>query len=74
MTVSTDVVNYPIKQFSLNFKDRNRNSLSHILITSDGKAFLIKPRIRKPIYTSLFRSPGQCNKITNKTKNMPCYW
>ena len=25
VNVSTDVVNYSIKQFSLNFKDRNRN-------------------------------------------------
>ena len=34
--VSTDVVNSPIKQFSLKSKNRNRNSLSHSLIALDG--------------------------------------
>jgi hypothetical protein len=34
--VSTDIVNFPIKQFSLKSKNRNRNSLSHILIALDG--------------------------------------
>ena len=34
--VSTDVVNSPIKQFSLKSKNRNRNSLSRSLIALDG--------------------------------------
>ena len=33
---SRDVVNYPIKQFSLISKNRNINLLSHILIAFDG--------------------------------------
>ena len=36
VNVSTDVVNYPMKQLSLKSKNRNRNSLSHILIAFDG--------------------------------------
>ena len=36
VNVSTDVVNYPMKQLSLKSKNRNRNSLSHIHIAFDG--------------------------------------
>ena len=60
--VSTDVVNYPIKQFFLKSKNRNSNSLSRILIAFDGL------RTRKPIYTSQFRISGQHNKIIKKKK------
>ena len=55
--VSTNVVNYPIKQFSLRFKNRNGSLLSQILIAFDVL------RKRKSIYTSLFRSPGEYNMI-----------
>ena len=36
VNVSTNVVNYPIKQFSSRSKNRNGNLLSQILIASDG--------------------------------------
>ena len=36
VNVSTDVVNYPIKQFSSRSKNRNGNVLSQILIAFDG--------------------------------------
>ena len=36
VNVSTDVVNYPIKQFSLKSKNGDRNLLSHVLIAFDG--------------------------------------
>ena len=57
VNVSTNVVNYPIKQFSLRFKNRNGSLLSQILIAFDVL------RKRKSIYTSLFRSPGEYNMI-----------
>ena len=36
VSVSTNVVNYPIKQFSSRSKSRNGNLLSQILIAFDG--------------------------------------
>ena len=36
VNVSTNVVNYPIKQFSSRSKNRNGNLLSQILIAFDG--------------------------------------
>ena len=70
VNVSTNVVNYPIKQFSLRFKNRNGSLLSQILIAFDVL------RKRKSIYTSLFRSPGEHNdylKTIKINKNMSCY-
>ena len=53
-------VNYPIKQLSLNSKNRNRNVLSHILIAFDGT------KNKKTHLHIMFRSPGQHNKISWK--------
>ena len=63
VNVSTNVVIYPMKQFSLRFKNRNGNLLSQILIAFDVL------RKRKFIYTSLFRSPGEHNMLIKKNKN-----
>ena len=37
------------------------------------KHFSLKPRTRKPIYISLFRSSGQCNKSKNKCGALPLW-